>query len=70
MPTQPAERIAADTSCYLIGIGGVGLSGLARLLHAKCARVRGTETTPSDVTRSLATLGIEIELGDPPTRLP
>ena len=70
MPTQPAQGIAADTSCYLIGIGGVGLSGLARLLHAKGARVRGTESTPSDVTRSLATLGIEIELGDPPMRLP
>ncbi|MEL6498503.1 MAG: UDP-N-acetylmuramate--L-alanine ligase [Planctomycetota bacterium] len=70
MSTHPAEGTAADTSCYLIGIGGVGLSGLARLLHARGARVRGTDSTPSDVTRSLGTLGVEIDAGDPPSSLP
>ncbi|MEM7623955.1 MAG: Mur ligase domain-containing protein, partial [Planctomycetota bacterium] len=70
MPTHPAAGIAADTSCYLIGIGGVGLSGLARLLHARGARVRGTDTTASQVTQSLATLGIQIASGDPPQALP
>lgn len=70
MPTQPATGIAVDTPCYLIGIGGVGLSGLARLLHARGARVRGTDTIASDITRSLATLGIDVALGEPPRLLP
>ncbi len=70
MSISPAAGIAADTPCYLVGIGGVGLSGLARLLHARGVRVAGTDTTASEVTRSLATLGIDIALGDPPRRLP
>ncbi len=43
---------------HLLGIGGIGISGLARFLHA-----RGIEVTGSDVVDSLVTQGLRKDLG-------
>ena len=48
------------TSPYLIGIGGCGMSALARLLAEDGADVSGSDQTPSSVTNDLITAGISV----------
>lgn len=59
---QPSERRldVAGKSLYLIGIGGCGMSGLARMLRGRGAIVRGSDMQESDVTVALAAEGVEV----------
>lgn len=55
-PAKPVEVVAdpfLGRRAYLIGIGGCGMSGLARMLAERGAIVRGSDSTPTDVTDSL-----------------
>ena len=55
---------------YLIGIGGIGMSALARWYrHAGC-RVSGYDRTPSPVTRALEEEGIPGHFEDNASLLP
>jgi UDP-N-acetylmuramate--alanine ligase len=48
------------SSIYFIGIGGIGMSALARWYAAQGWRVAGYDQVDSDLTRALKELGIEI----------
>ncbi len=48
---------------HLIGIGGIGLSAIARVLLARGDRVSGSDMHPSPITEELARLGAEIYIG-------
>jgi UDP-N-acetylmuramate--alanine ligase len=48
---------------HLIGIGGAGLSGLARLLQASGVRVSGSDERMSEVTQELVALGVNVRIG-------
>ncbi len=48
---------------HFIGIGGAGMSGLARLLLARGVRVSGSDVRESEATRALAAAGAEIRIG-------
>lgn len=48
---------------HFIGIGGSGMSGLARLLLADGVQVTGSDIKESETTRSLAAAGARIALG-------
>jgi len=50
-------------SIYFIGIGGIGISALARLYHAKGWRVTGSDTTPSKLISALRTEGLRVIIG-------
>jgi UDP-N-acetylmuramate--alanine ligase len=45
---------------YFIGIGGIGMSALARYFHAKGTRVSGYDKTPGALTNELEKSGIRI----------
>lgn len=47
-------------SIYFLGIGGIGMSALARYFHLRGAEVRGYDRTESVVTRQLEELGITV----------
>ena len=49
---------------YFVGIGGIGMSALARYFHEKSMRVAGYDKTPSAITEGLINLGIEIHFED------
>lgn len=49
---------------YLIGIGGIGMSGLARYFHKRGCLVKGYDRTPTVLTSSLITEGIEVVFTD------
>ena len=51
---------------FFLGIGGIGMSGLARYFHHRGFPVSGYDRTPSPLTRELEQEGIEIIYEDSP----
>lgn len=51
---------------YFIGIGGIGMSALARYFHSNGAEVQGYDLTPSPLTEALQAEGIPIHYTDNP----
>ncbi len=49
---------------YFIGIGGIGMSAIARYFHANGKRVAGYDKTSTKITEKLQSLGIEIHFED------
>ena len=61
----PVEKgLGWANNVYFIGIGGIGMSALARYFTAKGMAVSGYDKTPSDITTSLQELGIYIHFND------
>jgi len=54
---------------HLVGIGGAGMSGLARLLLRRGARVSGSDVKDSRRLAALRALGAEIRLGHDPEQV-
>jgi len=55
---------------YFIGIGGIGMSALARYFQAAGKKVAGYDKTPSQITKSLEELGIGISYQDAAEAIP
>lgn len=55
---------------YLIGIGGIGMSAIARYYKHQGMDVRGYDRTPSPITEALATEGIKVHYLDMPGLIP
>ena len=55
---------------YFIGIGGIGMSALARYYKFKGYNVAGYDRTPSDLTFALEAEGIDVHYQDQPELLP
>jgi len=51
------------TRVHLVGIGGIGMSGIAELLLTSGHTVTGSDLHDGDATRRLRTLGAEIHVG-------
>lgn len=47
-------------SVYFIGIGGIGMSAIARYFHARGVQVSGYDKTPTELTRELEAAGIAV----------
>ncbi|MBR3408046.1 MAG: UDP-N-acetylmuramate--L-alanine ligase [Paludibacteraceae bacterium] len=56
-------------SLFFLGIGGIGMSALARYFHARGYRVCGYDRTPSPLTDQLREEGLSIFFEDEPERL-
>jgi UDP-N-acetylmuramate--alanine ligase len=54
---------------HFVGIGGVGMSGLAELLLSYPLTISGCDAAESETTRRLASLGIPVEVGHDPAHL-
>ena len=48
---------------HFVGIGGIGMSGIAELLANQGYAVSGSDAKASDVTRRLETLGVRVVIG-------
>lgn len=55
---------------YFIGIGGIGMSAIARYYNAKGFKVSGYDKTPSPLTHALESEGIEIHYTDDISYIP
>ena len=49
---------------YFIGIGGIGMSAIARYYNVKGFKVSGYDKTPSPLTHALAAEGIDVHYTD------
>lgn len=57
------ELLGQFESFFLVGIGGAGMSALARMLKRRGFEVRGTDSTASEVTDDLREEGIVVRIG-------
>jgi UDP-N-acetylmuramate--alanine ligase len=64
MDTELADRV------HLIGIGGAGMSGIARILLARGREVSGSDAKDSRTVLALRALGAKITIGHDPAHLP
>lgn len=58
------------TSYYFLGIGGIGMSALARYYHAKGFKVAGYDRTSTVLTQEMEQEGIAIHYQDEVARIP
>ena len=60
----------AEKHVHFIGIGGIGMSGIAALMLRLGVTVTGSDTKPSDVTRRLESRGAAVAYGQRPENIP
>jgi D-alanine--D-alanine ligase len=65
----PREQLDRASAFFLVGIGGAGMSGIARILLAQGRRVKGTDAAESPLLDELRSLGAEVEAGHSGARL-
>lgn len=58
------------SNIYFIGIGGIGMSAIARFCKFKGCKVSGYDRTPSELTHQLEAEGIDVHYADDPGRIP
>src|SRR3954449_6993731 len=59
-PVLPADRLGR---VHFVGIGGAGLSGIARIMLARGVEVSGSDAHDSPVLESLRMLGARVHVG-------
>ncbi|TGE29501.1 UDP-N-acetylmuramate--L-alanine ligase [Hymenobacter metallicola] len=62
--------VAAFPNIYFLGIGGIGMSALARWFQANGHRVSGYDKTATPLTEALAAEGIQVHYDDAVTSIP
>ncbi len=64
------KNLSEIKSIYLIGIGGIGMSALARYFNNRGVKISGYDKTPSSLTDELQLEGIEIHFEENISLLP
>ena len=57
---SPFKGVDQFSEVYFIGIGGIGMSAVARFFHSKGVKVSGFDKTPTALTKELEVSGIKI----------
>ncbi|WP_439130750.1 UDP-N-acetylmuramate--L-alanine ligase [Polaribacter sp.] len=57
-------------NCFFVGIGGIGMSAIARYFAANGKNVAGYDKTPSQITLDLEELGVQIHFEDVVKNIP
>ena len=57
------RELANHRSFVLVGIGGAGMSGVARMLVNRGLQVKGTDLNDSEIIHELQALGVEVLVG-------
>src|SRR3954447_6425511 len=65
MSSRPSTAVSADAlgSVHFIGIGGAGMSGIARIMLARGQRVSGSDAKDSRTLTALRALGATVHVG-------
>jgi len=66
IPTLPIPDLSAIRAVHLVGIGGAGMSGLARLFLARDISVSGSDLKESEGLEQLRSSGAEVVIGHHP----
>src|SRR5262245_25621138 len=66
----PSGGIDQIRAIYFIGIGGIGMSALARYFHSKGIKVSGYDKTETSLTKELVASGIAIHYDEQVDAIP
>lgn len=66
----PQEQGMGWDNIYFIGVGGIGMSALARYFKAKGKEVSGYDKTPTEITDALINLGVAVHFEDAVANIP
>ncbi len=69
LSTTTKSLFTAGVKIHFVGIGGVGMSGLAELLHSSGSTVTGSDLTENNYTKRLKQIGITVYQGHKPEHL-
>src|SRR5919197_4536943 len=69
LPPSPRCAWGPRAAVHFMGLGGIGVSGLARVLLERGYRVSGCDLVPNRLTAELATLGARVYQGHDPAHL-
>jgi UDP-N-acetylmuramate--alanine ligase len=69
VPPTAAVPLAGLGRVHFIGIGGAGMSGIARVMLARGVPVSGSDTVDSPVLAELAGMGAAVRVGQDPANL-
>lgn len=64
------ENLLTKNSYHFIGIGGIGISAIARMLQMQGKKVTGSDAAKSEITDDLEKLGIKVEIGQRAENIP
>ncbi|MGZ8518257.1 MAG: Mur ligase domain-containing protein, partial [Chitinophagaceae bacterium] len=67
---SPFKGVDKIREVYFIGIGGIGMSAVARFFHSKGVKVSGYDKTSTVLTKELEASGIPIHYEENPDRVP
>ncbi len=67
--TAPVPAVAALGTVHFVGIGGAGMSGIARILLARGVQVSGSDRRESPTLLALRALGARVAVGHDPAHL-
>jgi UDP-N-acetylmuramate--alanine ligase len=62
--------VAAFRHVHCVGIGGIGISGVAKFLHAEGVSVSGSDAKQSVITDGCVALGIAVSIGHSAANIP
>lgn len=62
-PMSRRERRLPDR-VHLLGVGGAGVSGVARILHGRGHRVSGHDARDSDLLDGVRSIGVDVSVGE------
>jgi UDP-N-acetylmuramate--alanine ligase len=58
-----------DQTVHMLGIGGIGVSAVARVLHQRGVEVRGSDVRQSSITDALQEEGMAVTIGHDPSNI-
>ena len=61
--------LSPDKRVHMLGIGGIGVSAVARILHARGYKVQGSDVRQSSLTDELAASGVDVRIGHDPAHV-
>lgn len=64
------DLVLKSQRIHLVGIGGIGVSALAGVLHAQGKKLSGSDQEKNALTQHLEKLGVKIQIGTASTKLP
>ncbi len=67
--TKKPEMFTGKEKVHLIGIGGIGMSGIAQILISQGVKVSGSDIKPSELTKKLGRLGAKVFIGHSPANI-
>ena len=66
--TADPQRLS-ELTLHFIGIGGIGVSAVARMLSHRGARIQGSDVRQSQLTIAMENLGAQVTIGHHPDNL-